>query len=340
MTRRYSSGSISSKRAKTEVKATLTQTSIGPSSSLDGAAARRSPHRRRRCRPGRPAGGRRPRAPRSAAAVQPRARRGPAARRVAPRSPKARAVARPMPPEAPVTTTTWRGGCVVVHGFPLVVPDRVVGRRGGQVRRWVRPSAVGARLERAGRGRRPAAGCRAAGAGDVELLGEQPGRSARRAVALEPAQRPRRGRPAGAWRAPCGSRRAGRRPRPRQRAGRRGGSGRRSRRRPARRRRRRGSRCCAGRRRATAPRTAGSSRAASTRVVRGRVASGRVGCRQSAVGVGDDAVGEAGQLAACAVGGDRGDRARARRRRSAGECVQRRSSSSQMPASGFFQRFR
>ena len=90
---------------KTEVKATLTHTSIGPNccSALSAAASTWSgsatsvgigsavPPRASTSR----AAPARPSSPRASRAT------------LAPRAPKASAVARPMPPLAPVTTTTW-----------------------------------------------------------------------------------------------------------------------------------------------------------------------------------------------------------------------------------------
>src|SRR3954470_496392 len=104
VTRRYSSGSMSMNLANTEVKATFTQTSMGPSSCSTLAAAWSTAWWSATsvgmasafppaCPPPRRAASR-PSTPRASRAT------------LSPRAPNARAVALPMPPDAPVTTTT------------------------------------------------------------------------------------------------------------------------------------------------------------------------------------------------------------------------------------------
>ena len=112
MTRVNSSGEMSTNRAKTEVNASLTHTSMGPSSAstvsaaaLEGLVVGGVDADRQ----GGAAGAADLAAAAASSPVLPRARR-------ATRSPRAanmRALARPMPPEAPVMTTT-RG---VVRGW-------------------------------------------------------------------------------------------------------------------------------------------------------------------------------------------------------------------------------
>ncbi len=126
MTRLNSSGLIFMNGANTEVNASLTQMSIGPSSASTSSAAVKTasgsamstgtvmavPPRSRTS---------------SAAAFSPFLPRASSAT-LAPRMPYRRATARPTPPLAPVTTTTWSRARV-----PMLrsCPERAAPNRGG-----------------------------------------------------------------------------------------------------------------------------------------------------------------------------------------------------------------